>query len=61
MLREAGRLGVETYVNVLSRDDTLENLRKAAAMGFSYIQTDYQERLLKILAERGDQVPGTRR
>ncbi len=61
MLKEARRLGVETYVNVLSRDDTAENLRKAAAMDFNYIQTDYQERLLKILAERKDQAPDIRR
>ncbi len=58
MLQEAQRLGVETYVNILSKDDTIENLHKAVAMGFCYIQTDYQDRLLKILAEPRDQIPG---
>ncbi len=61
MLQEAQALGVQTYVNVLSKDDTVENLRKAVAMGFSYIQTDYQDRLLKILAEPENQIPEMKR
>jgi glycerophosphoryl diester phosphodiesterase len=51
-LREARRLGLETYVNVLGADDTPENRDRAVRLGFDMIQTDYQELLLERLAGR---------
>lgn len=46
---EARSLGASTFVNVLGASDTPENLRKAVALGFDYIQTDHPRQLLEIL------------
>src|SRR5262245_59434685 len=49
---EARRRVVRTFANVLGADDTPENLAKAAALGFDYIQTDHPRTLLEILRAR---------
>jgi glycerophosphoryl diester phosphodiesterase len=50
MLADAHRLGAATFVNVLGVEDTPANLERAVSMGFSFIQTDHQRDLKKILA-----------
>jgi glycerophosphoryl diester phosphodiesterase len=48
-LAEAKSLGFTTFVNVLGADDTGENLRRAIAMGFDFIQTDHQSQLTELI------------
>jgi glycerophosphoryl diester phosphodiesterase len=57
MVAEARRLGIQTFVNVLGPDDTSENLERAVALGFDYIQTDYPERLQRIIGEKSRAAP----
>jgi glycerophosphoryl diester phosphodiesterase len=54
---EARRRGVRTFANVLGADDTPENLARAAALGFDYIQTDHPRTLLEILRGRASPSP----
>lgn len=42
-----------TFVNVLGPSDTPENLSKAVALGFDYIQTDHPRELLEIVRQGG--------
>lgn len=53
VVADAQRHRMATFVNVLGPSDTPENLRKAVALGFDYIQTDHLRQLLEILRERG--------
>ena len=53
VVADARRHRMATFVNVLGPSDTPENLRKAVALGFDYIQTDHPRQLLEILRERG--------
>jgi glycerophosphoryl diester phosphodiesterase len=49
LLAEAKSLGFTTFVNVLGADDTAENLKRAIAMGFDFIQTDHQSQLKELI------------
>lgn len=49
LLSEAKLLGFTTFVNVLGSDDTAENLSRAIAMGFDFIQTDHQGQLKALI------------
>ena len=49
VLAEAKSLGFTTFVNVLGADDTAENLKRAIAMGFDFIQTDHQSQLKELI------------
>jgi glycerophosphoryl diester phosphodiesterase len=57
-LAEARAQGMPTFVNVLGTHDTPENLRRAVAQGFDYIQTDHARELLATLR---DQIPSAAR
>jgi glycerophosphoryl diester phosphodiesterase len=49
LLAEAKSLGFTTFVNVLGADDNAENLKRAIAMGFDFIQTDHQGQLKELI------------
>lgn len=52
MFKEARKVKLATFVNILGEDDTDENLTRAIEMGFDYIQTDRQQRLLELIRVR---------
>lgn len=52
MFNEARKVKLAAFVNILGPDDTDENLTRAIEMGFDYIQTDRQQRLLELIRLR---------
>jgi glycerophosphoryl diester phosphodiesterase len=52
MFKEARKVKLATFVNILGEDDTDENLTRALEMGFDYIQTDRQQRLKELIQLR---------
>jgi len=46
-------LGAQAFVNTLSTADTLLNVELAAEAGADYIQTDYPDKVIALLREKG--------
>ncbi|MBI3941233.1 MAG: glycerophosphodiester phosphodiesterase family protein [Acidobacteria bacterium] len=51
LLREARAKGIATIVNLLEKEDTPENWRRAAVAGFDYLMTDYPAEALEVIRE----------